>query len=77
MNEVQKMRKLTGLSQSKFANHFGIPVCTIRQWERNGARPSKYLLVMMARILKYEGILSESDIKWCFNNEVNYSINQN
>lgn len=51
---VKELRKRTGLSQSKFAEHFGIPVKTIQKWERNGSVPPEYVPKMMERILDFE-----------------------
>jgi len=54
MNEIQKIRQKTGLSQAKFAEHFGIPVRTIQKWEIQQATPPHYILQMMKQIIKYE-----------------------
>lgn len=43
-----------GLTQSKFAEYFGIPVRTIQKWERNGSVPPEYIPKMMERILDSE-----------------------
>jgi len=54
MNEIQRIRKKTGLSQSKFAKHFNIPVRTIQKWEIQQATPPYYLIEMMKQILSFE-----------------------
>jgi len=54
MNEIQKIRKKTGLSQSKFAEHFGIPVRTIQKWEIGQATPPHYVIQMMKRLILFE-----------------------
>lgn len=51
---VNEIRKNTGLSQSKFADHFEIPVKSIQKWERGGSNPLPYLPKMMKRILDLE-----------------------
>lgn len=56
---IQEIRKRTGLSQNKFAAIYGIPPATLKQWERNGAKPANYLLVMMEKALKYDGYIKE------------------
>lgn len=56
---VKEIRKRTGLSQSKFAEYFGIPVRTIQKWERNGSVPPEYIPKMMERILDLEDKLSK------------------
>jgi DNA-binding transcriptional regulator YiaG len=47
------------MSQSEFANYFGIPVRTIQKWERNGSVPPEYIPKMMQRILELEKTLLE------------------
>lgn len=54
MNRIKEIRNRTGLSQSKFATYFGIPVKTVQQWERNGSVPPQYIPQMMERILDLE-----------------------
>lgn len=50
--QVARIRKATGLSQNKFANRYGIPVGTLRDWEQGRARPDgptlSYLKVIAA-----------------------------
>lgn len=52
--EFKELRKSTGLSQSKFANYFGIPKKSIQNWEINATTPPPYILGMMRRILELE-----------------------
>jgi DNA-binding transcriptional regulator YiaG len=59
---VKQLRERTGLSQSKFAHYFNIPVRTIQKWERNEATPSEYIPQMMKRILDLEEELQNSYI---------------
>lgn len=47
------MRKQTGLSQSKFAAIFDIPVATLQDWEHGRRTPPSYIPEMMQTILKY------------------------
>ncbi|MBE5965770.1 MAG: helix-turn-helix domain-containing protein [Lachnospiraceae bacterium] len=56
---VKKIRATTDMSQSEFANYFGIPVRTIQKWERNGSVPPEYIPKMMQRILELEKTLLE------------------
>ena len=48
---VKDLRKKTGLSQSKFANLFNIPVRTIQQWEQGVRKPPDYVIFMMEKII--------------------------
>lgn len=51
---ANELRRRTELTQSKFAEYFGIPVRTIQRWERNGSVPPEYIPKMMERILDLE-----------------------
>lgn len=51
---VREIRDRTGLSQSKFAEKFEIPVNTIHTWEAGNSEPRPYILRMMVRILDLE-----------------------
>ena len=51
---IKEFRKETGLSQSKFAAKFGIPVRTIQQWEQGISSPPEYLVRMMVYIMELE-----------------------
>ena len=53
-DRIIKMRKKTGLSQSKYAAKFGIPVRTLQQWEQGISAPPEYLIRMMAYIMQLE-----------------------
>lgn len=53
-NKIKEIRERTGLSQSKFAEYFGIPKRTVQKWEINQAKPSDYIPEMMVRILNLE-----------------------
>ena len=51
---IKELRKETGLSQSKFAAKFGIPVRTLQQWEQGISAPPEYLVRMMVYIMELE-----------------------
>lgn len=55
---IKEMRQKTGLSQSQFADKFGIPVRTIQKWEIGASKPKPYLLHMMQEMLKQDELLS-------------------
>ena len=52
--KIKKLRKKTGLSQSKFSAKFGIPVRTLQQWEQGISAPPEYLVRMMEYIMQLE-----------------------
>lgn len=56
---VKAMRDRTGLSQSKFAQIFSIPVVNIQHWEQGVCEPPSYVLYMMEYILKAEGYIEK------------------
>lgn len=45
------MREKTGLSQSKFAALFKIPIKTLQAWEQERSNPPEYVVIMMERLL--------------------------
>ncbi len=59
---VKEIRERTGLSQSKFAAYFEIPVRTIQKWERGGSIPAEYIPKMMSRILDLEEQVNGKDL---------------
>ena len=50
--DVAKLRAKLGLSQTKFADEFGLDVSTVRSWEQGKRRPdgpARVLLMVIAR----------------------------
>ena len=45
--DIKKLRQTTGLSQPKFAELFGIPLGTLRNWEQGIATPPSYVSTMI------------------------------
>lgn len=45
--DVTRVRKRTGMTQRLFARRFGIPVATLRHWERGDRRPRGAALVLL------------------------------
>ncbi|MGN0156205.1 MAG: helix-turn-helix domain-containing protein, partial [Lachnospiraceae bacterium] len=48
--EVRELRMQTGLSQSKFAKMFDVPVSTLKDWEQERRNPPAYVINMMRTI---------------------------
>lgn len=48
----KELRKMTGLSQDKFANKYGIPSSTLRKWEQGARTPPPYVLRFLEEIVK-------------------------
>lgn len=53
--KIRELRNKTGLSQSKFAALFSIPVNTIQQWEQELRTPPSYVIYMIREILISKG----------------------
>ena len=57
MNELQSLRKQTGLSQSKFAEKYQISVRTLQQWEQGVSSPPDHTVKMLRRLMAYDDLL--------------------
>ncbi len=55
----KELRALSGMSQRKYAEYFGIPRRTVEDWERGIGHCSTYLLDLMKYKLVNEGIIRE------------------
>ncbi len=63
---IKEMRLQTGLSQSKFAAMFDVPVATLKDWEQERRNPPSYVVNMMKTILEYKGLLvDEAYVEAC------------
>lgn len=56
---IKEMRMMTGMSQEKFGEYFGIPKRTIQNWEGNVNVCPTYLLNLIEYKLKKEKIIEE------------------
>lgn len=64
--DVRELRLRTGLSQSKFAKIFDIPVSTLKDWEQKRRNPPAYVINMIRTILEYKGMLiNQSYVEAC------------
>lgn len=52
--QIKELREQVGLSQSKFAALFKIPVHTLQQWEQGLRKPPEYIIYMIEKILLLE-----------------------
>lgn len=59
--EVKELRASTGLSQSKFAAYFEIPVRTLQDWECGRRRMPAYLLRLMEYKLRMEELMQNKE----------------
>lgn len=49
---VKGIRTLTGLSQARFAEKYGIPKRTLEKWEQGETTPPTYLVKLLERAVK-------------------------
>ncbi|MBQ3405672.1 MAG: helix-turn-helix domain-containing protein [Lachnospiraceae bacterium] len=49
---IEEIRAMTGLSQGKFANRYGIPVRTLQNWEIGERKPPDYVLRLLLRCVE-------------------------
>ena len=59
-NQIKELRSQTGMSQKEFAEHLGIPLRTIENWESGKRNPPDYLPRLISYQLKYEAITNEA-----------------
>lgn len=57
MNDFKKLRELSGMNKTKFAEYFGIPYRSVQNWELEINRCPEYLLKLMEYKLEKEGII--------------------
>lgn len=51
---IQEIRAKTGLSQSKFAEYFCLPLRTVQEWEQGRRKPPDYIPELLERIWNLE-----------------------
>lgn len=51
MHHIKELRASTNLSQSAFAEMFGIPLSTLRKWEQNESTPPAYVINFIEKSL--------------------------
>lgn len=44
---IKELRESTGLSQSKFAEKYHIPVGTLQHWEQGVRKPPEYVVYLL------------------------------
>lgn len=62
MDAAQKIRELreqTGLTRKDFAEHMGIPLRTVEDWEAGRRTPPEYIPRLMEYQIKYEELKQE------------------
>jgi len=49
---IKELREMTGLSQGKFSEKYGIPVGTLHHWEIGQRQPPAYVLKLLERCVR-------------------------
>lgn len=60
MNTADKIRELragTGMTRKAFAEHLGIPLRTVEDWETSKRTPPDYIPRLISYQLKYEELI--------------------
>lgn len=57
--DVRAIRARSGLSQPKFAERFGFPVSTVREWEQGRRQPEAAARVLLLVIDRHPEIVAE------------------
>lgn len=58
--KIKELRESVGMSKKEFAEHTGIPLRTLEDWEASRRTPPEYIPRLIAYQLKYEKMLSEN-----------------
>lgn len=53
-NPFKNLRISSGMSQQRFADHFGIPKRTIEDWERGARKCNPYIIALLKFKLEHE-----------------------
>jgi transcriptional regulator with XRE-family HTH domain len=64
MMKIGDLRCVTKMSQRKFAEHFGIPVGTLRNWEQGIASPPDYVFQMIFTSMRRDKMINIETIKF-------------
>lgn len=51
---IKDLRNATGLSQTKFADAYHIPVKNIQNWEQGARKPPTYLIYLLKRCVELD-----------------------
>lgn len=52
IQSIKEIRQLTGLSQTKFAEKYQIPLRTLQDWEAGRREPAEYLVALLDRAVR-------------------------
>lgn len=55
---IKDLRIATGLSQTKFADAYHIPVKNIQNWEQGARKPPSYIIYLLKRCIELDKKIS-------------------
>lgn len=59
--KIRELRAQTGMTRKAFAEHVGIPLRTVEDWEAGRRNPPEYIPRLIAFQLKYEELIREKE----------------
>ena len=62
--DIRELRNIINMSQREFAEHFGIPVGTLRNWEQGIANPPEYVFKMILTAIGRDRMINVETIKF-------------
>lgn len=62
--KINDLRNITKMSQRQFAEYFGIPVGTLRNWEQGIANPPEYVFQMIITSIRRDKMINVETIKF-------------
>jgi transcriptional regulator with XRE-family HTH domain len=62
--DISEIRRITKLSQRQFAEYFGIPVGTLRNWEQGISTPPNYVFQMIITRIRRDTMINIETMKF-------------
>ena len=62
--KISDLRNITQMTQRQFAEYFGIPVGTLRNWEQGIANPPEYVFQMIITSIRRDKMINVETIKF-------------
>ncbi len=60
MYAIKELREIVGMSQRAFSDYLSIPVTNIQQWEQGVVTPPDYVVSLITRVMKSDGLLDNT-----------------
>lgn len=59
--QIKRFREETGMNKKEFADHVGIPLRTIEDWEAGRRNPPEYIPRLIEYQIKYEQLIKKNE----------------